>query len=235
MPSATRQDQIVLVPWDPNSSEHIERLLEQRIQCGWDKTPEIVEEWREKQTSGKKSIFWITLRADDPETRESLQLHFDKFPADKSPLTDTAESLRAKPRSPTHTKIHPVGHISLDDNNHKTDRLNLDLPNEGVYWIKTFYVSGALRSKGIGRVCMDIVEAMAIDEPLCAKTLALDTTEKEFQKKLYLERTGKEPGTTNQDWYQRRGYRLIHTEAGFYEDSAGEPPVDAVFLRRDIA
>ncbi|KAG4278924.1 uncharacterized protein LW94_8973 [Fusarium fujikuroi] len=153
---------------------------------------------------------------------------------DKAPLVDTAESLRAKPRKPTHTKFYPVGHISLDDRNEKTGNFVLDLPKEGVYWIKTFYVSKALRSKGIGRAAMDIVESMAIEEPLCAKTLALDTAEKEMQKKLYREKNGKELGSTNQDWYERRGYRLIHMQPGHYLDDE-EPPVDAVFLRRDIA
>jgi GNAT superfamily N-acetyltransferase len=115
---------------------------------------------------------------------------------DKSPLVDTAESLRAKPRKPTHTKFYPVGHISLDDRNEKTGNFVLDLPKEGVYWIKTFYVSKALRSKGIGRAAMDIVESMATEEPLCAKTLALDTAEKEMQKKLYREKNGKELGVS---------------------------------------
>lgn len=72
----------------------------------------------------------------------------------------------------------------------------LDLPEEGVYWIKTFYISNALRSKGIGRVAMDIVESMAIDEPLCAKTLALDTAEKEMQKKIHRDKTGSERGVS---------------------------------------
>ncbi|KAF9786535.1 hypothetical protein IL306_001550 [Fusarium sp. DS 682] len=232
MPSATRQDQLVLVPWDPKSPDHINRIYEQRVQCGWDKN--LVEGWKEKQATGRKSIFWITLRPEDPRTHEILQLHFDAYPADKAPLVDTADSLRAKPRTPTYMKFYPIGHISLDDSNEKTGNLALDLPKEGVYWIKTFYVSKALRSNGIGRAAMDIAESMAIDEPLCAKTLALDTSEKEMQKRLYREKSGKEMGSTNQDWYERRGYRLIHMEPGFYVDDE-EPPIDAVFLRRDIA
>ncbi|KAF4425109.1 hypothetical protein F53441_14190 [Fusarium austroafricanum] len=210
MPSATVQDQLVLIPWDPNSPEHVNRIYEQRMQCGWDK--HLVEGWKAKQVSGSKSIFWI----------------------DKTPLVDTAQTLRAKPRTPTHIKIYPIGHISLDVSNEKLGDLVLDLPKEGVYFIKTFYVSKALRSKGIGRAAMDIVESMAIQEPLCAKTLALDTAEKENQKRLYRESTGQDLGTTNQEWYQRRGYRLIHTEPAFYLDDE-EPPIDAVFLRRDIA
>ncbi|KAL6917600.1 hypothetical protein ACHAPO_000591 [Fusarium lateritium] len=231
MPSATR-DQILLVPWDSSSAEHANRLYEERAQCGWDK--QRVEGWKEKQTIGEKCIFWITLRPEDPQTRESLELHFNAFPSEKGPLIDTAFSLRGKPRTPSHTKFHPVGHISLDHTNEKKGDFVLDLPEEGVYWIKTFYISKALRSKGIGRAAMDLVESMAIDEPLCAKTLALDTAQKDTQKRLYREKTGSELASSNQDWYERRGYRLIHTEPNFYTDPE-EPPVDAVFLRRDIA
>jgi hypothetical protein len=57
MPSVTRKDQIVLVPWDPKSAEHVNRIYQQRVQCGWDK--ERVEGWKEKQVSGRKCIFWI--------------------------------------------------------------------------------------------------------------------------------------------------------------------------------
>ncbi|KAJ4027047.1 hypothetical protein NW752_002008 [Fusarium irregulare] len=229
MPSATQKDQIVLVPWDPASAQHVKRLYEQRVQCGWDK--QRVEGWREKQTTGRKCIFWITLHED----RELLQLHLDAFPSEREPLADTAVTLRAKPRTPSQTKkFYPIGHISLDDTNEKPGTFVLDLPKEGVYWIKTFYISKALRSKGIGRAAMDLVESMAIDYPLCAKTLALDTAQKDMQKKIHKEKTGTELGSTNQDWYERRGYRLIHSEPGFYLDD-DEPPVDAVFLRRDIA
>jgi GNAT superfamily N-acetyltransferase len=164
-------------------------------------------------------------------------------------LVDTASSLRGKPRTPLHTKFYPVGHISLDQINEKKGDFLLDLPEEGVYWIKTFYVSKALRNKGIGRAAMDLIESMAIDEPLCAKTLAIDTAQKDTQKRLYREKTGLELAvsrdsdntkdrantikSTNQEWYERRFYRLIHTEPNFYTDPK-EPPVDAVFLRKDI-
>ncbi|OBS23951.1 hypothetical protein FPOA_04499 [Fusarium poae] len=202
-----------------------------RIQCGWDQ--QRVEGWKEKQTIGEKCIFWITLQPEDPGTRESLELHFNSFPAEKDPLVDTASSLRGKPRTPLHTKFYPVGHISLDQINEKKGDFLLDLPEEGVYWIKTFYVSKALRNKGIGRAAMDLIESMAIDEPLCAKTLAIDTAQKDTQKRLYREKTGLELASTNQEWYERRFYRLIHTEPNFYTDPK-EPPVDAVFLRKDI-
>ncbi|KAM0424824.1 hypothetical protein ACHAPT_009880 [Fusarium lateritium] len=197
MSLATRQDQLLLVPWDPESPEHIARLIEQRVQCGWNS--ELVEtKWRAKQSSGNKCIYWITLSPDDASTQDTLQLHFDQFPTlitmkEKVPLVDTATSIRTKPRTPTQAPIYPVGHISLDDENAEAVHLGLDLPEKGVYWIKTFYVSKALQSKGIGRAAMDIAEAMAVNEPLCATTLALDTLHKDDSNTLAQKETGQLP------------------------------------------
>ncbi|KAL2689460.1 hypothetical protein Neosp_003514 [[Neocosmospora] mangrovei] len=213
MSPATRQDQLLLVPWDPESPDHVARLFEQRLQCGWNQ--ELVEKkWRDKQRSGHKCIYWI----------------------EKTPLVDTAAAIRAKPRTPTQEPIYPVGHISLDDENLEAAHLNLDFPETDVYWIKTFYVSKALQSKGIGRAAMDIAEAMAVNEPLCAKTLALDTLHKDSARRMALEETGQVLKTTNHEWYERRGYRLIHKQHNHYWDAHGEAPdMWTVFLRRDIA
>lgn len=100
---------------------------------------------------------------------------------DKDALQDTSASVRGVKREPSHTKFIPVGHISLAPENTYSDKVDLDLPSENVYWIKTFYVSRALRNKRIGTAAMQAAEAMATDEPLCARTLALDTTPREDQ------------------------------------------------------
>jgi hypothetical protein len=42
--------------------------------------------------------------------------------------------------------------------------------------------------------------------------------------------------TTNHEWYERRGYRLIHKQHNHYWDAHKEAPdMWTVFLRRDIA
>lgn len=47
-----------LVPWDHESKEHIQRLIEQRIACKWD--AEYVEgPWVEEQRAGDKCIYWL--------------------------------------------------------------------------------------------------------------------------------------------------------------------------------
>lgn len=82
-------------------------------------------------------------------------------------------------------KFYPIGHVSLDEDNLDAKDFGLDLPATGVYWIKTFYVSQALRGKGVGRAAMDMIEAMAVEEPLCAKTLALDTMHRDDALRMY--------------------------------------------------
>lgn len=75
----------------------------------------------------------------------------------------------------------PIGHISLDTVSSGIDHLELDVPSQGVIWIKTLYVSQALQSGGLGRAAMDALENMATSAPLSARTLMLDTMHKNDQ------------------------------------------------------
>lgn len=94
------------------------------------------------------------------------------------PLLDTGMSLAGKPRSTQRLSepFIPVGHISLDFYNEDP---SLADPSEGIYYISTFYVSRALQGGGLGRAAMDAIERMAIEPPLNAKVLALDTLARE--------------------------------------------------------
>lgn len=89
-----------------------------------------------------------------------------------------------QPLQPTRMEFLPVGHIALDTAHPAADELNLDKPSESVIWIKSFFVTHALQSTGLGRAAMDTLEAMAASEPLCAKTIMLDTLQKDDQIKL---------------------------------------------------
>jgi hypothetical protein len=52
--------QISLVAWDPDSPEHVERLYQQRVACGWNK--QAVESWRQLQREGMMAIQWVVSR-----------------------------------------------------------------------------------------------------------------------------------------------------------------------------
>ena len=90
-------------------------------------------------------------------------------------------TINAVPRSPSQEIFIPVGHISLDAKNPEIAGIDLDVPSTGVFWIKTFYVLQSVQSQGVGRAAMDEVEEMAVREPLNARTLMLDTVQKDDQ------------------------------------------------------
>ncbi|CAG8939415.1 unnamed protein product [Penicillium salamii] len=205
---------LVLIPWDAESQAHRDWLVRQRVECGWHKE-QVETKWKDQQLKGQKCIFWI------------------------EKLEDTASTLNAVPRQPTNESFFPVGHISLDSYNPAIEKLNLDIPSEGVFWIKTFFVSHKIQGQGIGRAAMDLVEDMAVREPLLAKTLMLDTVQKDDQMRedFAIATFGSVPKSSNQDWYDRRGYRLIETIQNFYgvADSTGKVwDTKTVFMRKDI-
>lgn len=51
------QPKITLIPWDPESKEHIDRLYIQRIACGW--KADKVQKWRIRQRDGAMGIHWV--------------------------------------------------------------------------------------------------------------------------------------------------------------------------------
>lgn len=78
-----------------------------------------------------------------------------------------------------------MGHIALDTRYPEIEPLNLEVPTEATIWIKSLYISSPLRSVGLGRAAMDKLEAMATNEPLSARTLMLDTMQKDDQKAFH--------------------------------------------------
>ncbi|RDW75435.1 hypothetical protein BP6252_06577 [Coleophoma cylindrospora] len=174
--SPTSKPLVTLIPWDPESPEHRERMYQQRVACGWNQ--EAVGGWTEAQLKGKMALHWVTLTDANEDKEAKLAAHTSKYPAELVPITDTALQLQGKPRTPTHVSFIPVGHISLDSElEYSTDPRLVDVSN-GVYHISSFYVSRALQSGGLGRATMDCLEDMATAEPLCAKVLTLRTMAK---------------------------------------------------------
>ncbi|KAE8344911.1 hypothetical protein BDV24DRAFT_171407 [Aspergillus arachidicola] len=222
--SATAE--VTLIPWDPLSESHRTLLFKQRVECSWDM--EMVQEiWRDQQIRGEKCIYWIALSVNDfgGEEREEL--------------IDTAVSIYAATRQPTQADFIPIGHISLDSKNKKAEKLDLDIPSENVFWIKSFFILHNLQGKGIGGATMNEIEGIAIREPLCAKTLMLDTVERgdqlreEFARATY----GGIPKITNQDWYSRRGYRSLKIVQNYYDskDRNGKAwDTKTIFMRKDL-
>ncbi|KAJ5209020.1 hypothetical protein N7449_003399 [Penicillium cf. viridicatum] len=221
---------VTLFPWDPSSDVHLKRLVSQRVECGWDKG-KVETKWKKQQLKGEKCIYWIVLPSDDSQAMS---------PKNDAMLQDTATTINAVSRQPTKESFIPIGHISLDSKNPDAEHIELNLPAENVFWIKTFYIRRSIQSQGIGRAAMDEVESMAVREPLLAKILMLDTVQKDDQKREDFAKVtyGGIPKTTNEEWYDRRGYRLIKTVKDYYRDPDRNGKVwdtRTVFMRKDIA
>jgi ribosomal protein S18 acetylase RimI-like enzyme len=113
--------------------------------------------------------------------RQLIQKHLLLSPDESAPLFNTASSLDGQAITPASASpFIPLGHISLDsDGADHAGKLSFDL--EDIYRITNFYVSKALRGTGLGRQAMDALEKMAVEEPLFAKTLALNTVANDYE------------------------------------------------------
>lgn len=157
-----------LIPWDPDSSDHVERMIQQRVACGWKQ--DHVEAWRDYQRDGKLVFYWIVstytlaspcfnkhvdviqaIPASHPAAASLVHQHLTEYPAQSAPLQNTATS--------SSETFHPIGHICLDGcaENHENDKLGIS-PADGIYTIGSFYVSGALQGIGIGGLAMSALE-----------------------------------------------------------------------------
>ncbi|KAL2858587.1 hypothetical protein BJY01DRAFT_1361 [Aspergillus pseudoustus] len=218
--------EVTLIPWDPLSESHKILLFKQRVECSWDM--ELVQEiWRDEQIRGEKCIYWIAL----PDN--------DLVGGEHEKLMDTAVSINAATRQPTQATFIPIGHISLDSRNKKAEKMHLEIPSENVFWIKALFILHTLRGKGFGRAAMDKIEGIAVQEPLHAKTLMLDTVEREDQLREEFARAtyGGVPKITNQDWYSSRGYKCLKIVQNYYDakDKNGKMwDTKTVFMRKDL-
>ncbi|KAF2155438.1 hypothetical protein K461DRAFT_311689 [Myriangium duriaei CBS 260.36] len=233
--ASTLAKDIILLPWDSDSPDQVQRLIKQRVDCGWN-AEKVESSWASLQKSGTKCLYWVGFSADRIEKSDELQNLLAKFMKDQTFLQDTATSIRNVARKPSGKDFCAIGHVSLDTENTTIGYLNLD-PIPESYWITSFFIDYSLQSLGFGRSVMDTVEGMATDPPLSAKTLVLDTLHRDDQVMIAVKYHGQEPKISNQAWYERRGYRLFFTAQNHYRnpDKNGQViDMRTVFMRRDL-
>ncbi|KAL6884099.1 hypothetical protein HDV57DRAFT_444901 [Trichoderma longibrachiatum] len=231
-----------LIPWDPGNASHCARLFDQRVACSWDE--ELIDEWKGKAREGKKFLYWINIKDDMPAKEELLAKHITRYPNEKEPLIDTAETLGKSPRTPTSASFIPIGHIALDLYPDRNEQF--ELPQSTV-WIKSLYISWAIQAGGFGRAAMHQLERLATQPPLRATTMALDTLTKTFQtdpeslaifNKIRGAELPVEQFRSNEEWYARQGYHIIAYITGFYKwrdrETGLEIEVPSVFLKKDL-
>ncbi|KAH6976724.1 hypothetical protein EDB80DRAFT_303023 [Ilyonectria destructans] len=253
------QQPLVLIPWDCESLDHVGLLVDHRVDCGWD-ADKVAGSWRDAQRAGIKCIYWIVEASNKTEAgvfrydlnSQTVRRSFLSFShflmryfvelltrTKAALLRDTCTKLLQTRRNASNELFHPVGHISLDTQFPDADSIGMDIPPNGVIWIKSLYILKSLRSNGLGTVAMDILEQMATCKPLYARTLMLDTVHKDDQLRPDFASAvwGSVPKMSNEEWYARRGYRVVKTVQNFYTnvDKSGKSwDTRAVFMQKDL-
>ncbi|KAI0915028.1 hypothetical protein F4823DRAFT_557478 [Ustulina deusta] len=169
---------IECIPWDHLSPEHVQRMYDQRVACGW--RADEVPEWVESAKRGGKMFYWAVLAEDVPNRNTLLVQHIAVHPKETEPLRDTATKIRLAQRQPTGRDFIPVGHVALDIHDSEEDG-KLGLP-PGTVWVHQLFISSAIQGGGYGVATMAQVESIAAQEPINGKWMALDTLAKEVQK-----------------------------------------------------
>ncbi|KAI2640936.1 hypothetical protein GGS21DRAFT_502376 [Xylaria nigripes] len=228
---------VILVPWDPDSPDHVERMRLQRIACGWD--VEQVDHWREAQSAGEMGLHWVVLHPDHPKTTLRLDAHLAAFPNEVEALQDSSKMILGHPHKSESLmrSFHPVGHVAITTVAPKPE-LETSLAN-GILSLMTFYISTVLQNNGLGGAALRLCEKMAKEE-LGAKTLTLETIASDFNSNdnPLLMMLGLKPTVlSNQDWYSHYGYKVYrdNVTSVYFEKIDKEWPVRFVDLRKDLA
>lgn len=63
MTQVKEQMQVQLIPWDADNEEHVKRLFDQRVACGWKQ--DMVGSWKEPQKSGAMALHFVVRSLSD--------------------------------------------------------------------------------------------------------------------------------------------------------------------------
>ncbi|KAI0541576.1 hypothetical protein GGR58DRAFT_498077 [Xylaria digitata] len=212
------------------SEAHVTRMIAQRKACGW-AASEVAPSWIPRAEQGLKTMFWVALANSFRDREEFLQAHKDGFPDETDSLEDTAQFLNLVSREPTGADFVPVGHVAL--NKGPTPDLERHvhglLPEEGVYWITSLFISPTIQRRGLGRAVMSRVESL-VSYPsdtngspdkgdskaaLSESIIALDAPPKEWQVGDWAKENWWDPlnlpmpRISNVEWYQQQGYSVF--------------------------
>lgn len=92
------QANVTLIPWDFASPEHFERLVQQRIVCGWGHDQ--VEKWKAGQETGALNLQWVV----SPHLHHLIQN--PDFPRSSKPQTQKQRQEYSSTLVPTLRKKH---------------------------------------------------------------------------------------------------------------------------------
>ncbi|KAI1385247.1 uncharacterized protein F4822DRAFT_338635 [Hypoxylon trugodes] len=231
---------VELVPWDHTSDAHRERLVQQRIGCGW--MEDAIEAWRDMTVKGTKTMYWILLADDYPDRDGLIAAHTKRYPQEAIPIVDSASIHWGLPRQASQQPIIPIGHIGLGLRPEKN--VELGLPARGSVWIGPLYVSWALQGTGLGRATMRAAESLALSPVFNAETTALDaiTEKSQFDPGLlelhYFAKGNPKPAVSNEAWYRKQGYEEFAYNPDSYSwlnTKTGEQvPLPSIFFKKSL-
>ncbi|KAI0840785.1 hypothetical protein F5Y06DRAFT_261769 [Hypoxylon sp. FL0890] len=232
---------IELIPWDYLNPEHVQRMYDQRVACGW--REDEVPLWVDHAKKGKRMFYWALFSDGLPDREKLIRQHIEAYPKESTPLRDTAMQVRLVPRQPTMVEFTPIGHAAIEVHTPEEDT-KLGLPPTGTVWIHGLYVSRALHGGGFGAGTMSKIETLVAQSPMNAKIVALDTLQKDFQTEpakrdlLYGEGRIPAPRVANEDWYTSLGYDVFRREENVVvtvEKVGVRMPLSFVYMKKPIA
>ncbi|GAA95504.1 uncharacterized protein L969DRAFT_44874 [Mixia osmundae IAM 14324] len=198
---------ILLWPFDAESEEHVARLYLQRQECGW--YHKRIDEFRDAVRKNAMQFFWISLPTD----------HADRIPVnclDAGPLQDSAANRIGIAVNPAQSSFLPVGHVALTLAG-DVDITDQPQPESGkVAKVCLLYIDANLRGGKFGAKAMAAVERIAIEPPIKAKTLVLDTLHPSYYLpgNDFFPNIGLPlPKVDNCSWYGRLGYEVYMERA----------------------
>ncbi|KAI1409578.1 hypothetical protein F5Y13DRAFT_88807 [Hypoxylon sp. FL1857] len=214
---------IELIPWDYSNPEHVQRLYDQRVACGW--RADEVPSWVDAAKKGGRMFYWALFSDALPDREKLIKQHIEAYPKESIPLRDTAAEIRLVPRQPTMAEFIPIGHVAVDVHTPEDD-MKLGLPPTGTVWVHGLYISRALHGGGFGAGTMSKIETLVTESPMNAKIVALDTISKDLQTEpgkrdlLYYDGGIPVPRVASEDWYTSLGYELFKREENVFVSMA---------------
>lgn len=106
-----------LTPMNLHKKEESTELLRQRILCGWDKTPEAIEGWKDQVDTGTLILFWISSTPSSQNKQDANQ----HITVEKEEVSANQPALGSNQTKPEEEKW--LGHIASTT---KLDSLNPD-------------------------------------------------------------------------------------------------------------
>ena len=183
----------------------------QRLLCGWDHSPATIEQWRQKQSEGLKSFFWITIP--DPNSNSH----------------------------PSQTQTIRAGHISLDAYSDPPDpelsRADKSLLALQTFFVLPEYRALRLGARAMDLI-EDLARQEPRCEAIALTALSKRYMYEEGPEGRGLwERIGMEmPPGSIQEWYEKRGYVGWEEEPRYEEKTrdGGVVWLREVFMRKEL-